>query len=227
MNTLIKSGIVALAVVASGAGLWHLWGADRASASPVPAAVAPMAAAPVDIPPALFPRAVRFLNLTSDQRAQLAKIRQGHQAAVAAIRADGSLTVDERREKIRAEAHAALAEAGTLLTPDQRARLRRIQRFVVRTGWRAFAEQMELRHERQFWGRMGGAGFAPGLRPLGPPAGGRPGWGPGAAAGWGRPPWAGSGNLMPGRRLSPDQRAKIAALTQTYREQVRGVLAAP
>jgi Spy/CpxP family protein refolding chaperone len=222
MNTLLKTGIVAVALGASGAGLWYL---RAAPPPPTSAAAAPAAPAAV---PEWFPRAVRFLHLTPDQRAQLAKIRESRRTAVAAIRRDASLNADQKRAKIRDEVRSGLAEAGQVLTPEQHAQLERIRRRVMRDGWRDFAMQLELRHERNFWGRMDHRPPMPGMRPYGPAQGGRPG-GDRAMAMAGRrgPGWAGGPGIGPGRNLTPEQRAKIAELTKTYREQVRAILATP
>jgi len=204
--------VVALGVV--GAGLWYVR-ADQAATAP--AAVAP--AAPAYVPPVWLPRVVRFLGLTGDQRAKLATLRHNFRTSVAATRKDASLTPVQKRDKIREATKAALVEAGKVLTPAQRAKLQKIQRLVTRAGLRALEVRQELRHERQFWSHHRFNSPRPPIpggmqRPMGM-------MGPGPAQHPGMQP------ATPGKHLNAEQRAKLAALTKTYREQVQAIMNAP
>lgn len=213
MKTILKAALAGACLAAAGAGAWKL----RADAQPAPApAGAPAQAA--DVPPAWLPRVLRHLDLTPDQRAQLAKIRQDHRAAAAAIRGEANLTPEQRRAKLHEASRAALVAAGKVLNAGQRAKLDRIRRMIVRSGLRSFAVRQELRHERRFWGMAdeGPRFHSPGT--WGPPGDGRDRMGPGAGRGGWMRGADGSGDL------TPEQRERIAALTKAYRSELRAIV---
>lgn len=70
----------------------------------------------------------RALNLTPDQKVQLKAIRSQSAAAVQAIRADTSLTPDEKRNKVFETMTNARKQIHGVLTAGQEVRLHHIQR---------------------------------------------------------------------------------------------------
>ena len=84
--------------------------------------------------PAMARRIAKKLGLSADQITQLRASRANAVAAVKAIRADATLTPDQRRAKVRETVQAAHTAMRGVLTPDQQAKLRE-----MRTRWRAGA----------------------------------------------------------------------------------------
>jgi Spy/CpxP family protein refolding chaperone len=79
-------------------------------------------------------RIARKLGLTAEQKSQLKTVRQSTAAALKAIRADGSLTPDQKKTKARDILAASRTQMRSVLTPEQqqkfqhlRARLRNRQ----------------------------------------------------------------------------------------------------
>ena len=70
----------------------------------------------------------RALHLTADQKIQLKAIRSQSAAAVEAIRADPSLTPDEKRSKVFETMTSARKQIHGVLTAEQEVRLHHIQR---------------------------------------------------------------------------------------------------
>lgn len=79
---------------------------------------------------ALQARMVESLHLTVQQRVQAKAIRQRTVAAVKALRADTSLTADQRALKIAAAMQAGHRQFRELLTDEQREKLFRLQRAM-------------------------------------------------------------------------------------------------
>ncbi|MBI5655593.1 MAG: hypothetical protein GJT30_14580 [Geobacter sp.] len=61
----------------------------------------------------------RRLGLTPEQRAEIKPILEAEAVQLRAIRADGGLTRDERRQKIQAQHDATYDKIHTFLTPEQ------------------------------------------------------------------------------------------------------------
>lgn len=76
---------------------------------------------------AIRQRVAKRLGLSADQISQLKAERAKTVAAVKAIRADSSLTPEQRREKIRSTVMAARTEARGVLTPDQQAKVKHLR----------------------------------------------------------------------------------------------------
>jgi hypothetical protein len=75
-------------------------------------------------------RIAQRLGLTADQTAQLKAIRAKTAAAVKAIRADSALTPEQKKAKAREALQAARAEAGSVLTADQQAKMKKIRQHL-------------------------------------------------------------------------------------------------
>lgn len=63
------------------------------------------------------------LGLSADQKTQLKTARANTAAAVKAIRADASLTPEQKKAKVHEAIQSARAQMRTVLTPDQQAKL--------------------------------------------------------------------------------------------------------
>jgi len=61
----------------------------------------------------------RRLGLSSEQRAEIRPILEAESVQLKAIRADGGLTRDERRQKIQAQHDATYDKIHAFLTPEQ------------------------------------------------------------------------------------------------------------
>jgi protein CpxP len=92
-----------------------------------PAALAqdPPAGGPQDHPPmhargAMHDRAMEKLNLTEQQKQQMAEMRKQHRAKLDALRDDTSLTPEQKREQMRAYREQFQQEMQSILTPEQR-----------------------------------------------------------------------------------------------------------
>lgn len=83
--------------------------------------------------PAIRRQVVRRLGLSAEQRIALKAARASAAAAVRAIRTDLSLTLEQRRARIRATAQATRAELRAILTPDQLSKMNRLRH----NGYRA------------------------------------------------------------------------------------------
>lgn len=76
---------------------------------------------------ALRRHAMRKLGLTDAQKTQLKATRANTAAAVKAIRADASLTPEQKKAKVRETLLAARTQARSVLTPDQQAKLQQMR----------------------------------------------------------------------------------------------------
>ena len=78
---------------------------------------------------------MKQLALTSDQRTQIRELRRQTVAAVKPIRADTTLTPEQKRERIRAIVQANRTQMRSVLTPDQQQKLDAIrQRLLAPLG---------------------------------------------------------------------------------------------
>jgi Spy/CpxP family protein refolding chaperone len=68
--------------------------------------------------------AMKGLNLTDDQKAEMKKIHQSTKSQVDALKQDGSLTADQKEAKIHQLRHSARMQMVKLLTPEQREQMR-------------------------------------------------------------------------------------------------------
>lgn len=111
--------------------------AAEINAPAAPAAGAPAGAFPRHKHPALrqrrmaFHRLARGLNLSPAQIGQVRAIRASTHAAIAAIRANASLTKDQRRAQIHDLRVATRHQMDAVLTPGQQARLNRIREHMA------------------------------------------------------------------------------------------------
>jgi protein CpxP len=64
--------------------------------------------------------AMKGLNLTDDQKAQMKKIHESTKVQMDSLNKDESLTADQKAAKIHELRHGARAQMVKLLTPDQR-----------------------------------------------------------------------------------------------------------
>jgi hypothetical protein len=75
-------------------------------------------------------RIAQKLNLSVDQIAQLKASRASTVAAVKAIRADSSLTPDQKKAKVRETVQAARANMKGVLNADQQAKMGKLRAFL-------------------------------------------------------------------------------------------------
>jgi len=75
-------------------------------------------------------RIAQKLNLSTDQIAQLKASRASTVASVKAIRADSSLTPDQKKAKVRETVQAARASLKGVLNADQQAKMRKLRGFL-------------------------------------------------------------------------------------------------
>lgn len=68
--------------------------------------------------------AMKGLNLTDDQRAEMKKIHESTKSQVDALKQDESLTADQKEAKIHQLRHSARMQMVKLLTPEQREQMR-------------------------------------------------------------------------------------------------------
>jgi hypothetical protein len=112
--------------------------APAVPASPAPPpALAASAAIPQVKAPAAFRQAMQAqimhsLRLTAEQRMQAKTIRERTAAAIAAIKADPTLTPDQKQVNIAATRLAGHRQIRELLTDQQREKLFRLQRQLVK-----------------------------------------------------------------------------------------------
>jgi hypothetical protein len=78
----------------------------------------------------LTARIARALHLTPAQQAQLRAIRGQTAASVRAIRADQTLTADQKAERIRQAKQGARRQIHGILTAEQEVKLHKIQRHL-------------------------------------------------------------------------------------------------
>jgi Spy/CpxP family protein refolding chaperone len=68
--------------------------------------------------------AMKGLNLTDDQKAEMKKIHESTKAQLDAVNKDESLTADQKEAKIHQLRHGARLQMVKLLTPEQRQQMR-------------------------------------------------------------------------------------------------------
>jgi len=68
--------------------------------------------------------AMKGLNLTDDQRAQMKTIHEATKAQLDAVQKDESLTADQKEAKIHQLRHSARLQMVKLLTPEQRQQMK-------------------------------------------------------------------------------------------------------
>ena len=127
MKTLLRLTLLAAGLIAA-----VLPAANAAEATQDPAAKHPRLRAMLALRQAVNQRVAKKLGLSADQVAQLKADRAKAAAAVKTIRADTSLTPDQKKAKVRETVQAARAEMRGVLTPDQQAKLQK-----MRARWRA------------------------------------------------------------------------------------------
>jgi hypothetical protein len=81
---------------------------------------------------AMQARIVRSLHLTAEQRMQAKAIREHTAAGIAAIKADATLTPDQKKVNIEATKLAGHRQFRELLTDQQREKLFRLQRQLAK-----------------------------------------------------------------------------------------------
>lgn len=82
----------------------------------------------------------RWLQLTEQQKAQIQDIVRRSREQARQIREDTSLTPEQKRERLRALRRSTRQEIGSVLTPQQREKMRRLWAWRVRQWqrWRAW-----------------------------------------------------------------------------------------
>ena len=103
--------------------------ADPAPATPAPAPAAdhPRLRAQLQRRAAMRQRIAQRLGLSADQIAQLKAARVKTMAAVKTVRADSSLSPEQKRAKVRETVQSARTEMRGVLTPEQQKQLTKIQ----------------------------------------------------------------------------------------------------
>ena len=79
---------------------------------------------------ALRGKIAKRLDLSPDQVAQLKAKRAQTAAAVKAVRADSSLTADQKKAKVRETLQAARADLRSVLTADQQSKLDQMRKHL-------------------------------------------------------------------------------------------------
>lgn len=218
MNMRLKILLAAAVCCVAISALWVLRAADQGK-PPAGGPQTAQAQAPVAAPvPQWFPQAARFLHLSADQRTKLTELRDRTGAQLKAIRADATLSDDQKRAKSKDVVRAARVEAGAMLTDQQQKHLRRIQRIVTRMGLRDL-RQWEFQRTHPCCGcgprgQFGGMSGGPMPRP-----------GPWMREGQRMEPFG--GDIRTPRNLTPEQREKVDTLVKEFRAKVREVIAPP
>jgi hypothetical protein len=100
--------------------------------SVVTATANPQAHGPVVFRQAMQAQIMRSLHLTAEQRMQAKAIRERTTAAITAIKADATLTPDQQQVDIEATRVAGHRQFRELLTDQQREKLFRLQRQLIK-----------------------------------------------------------------------------------------------
>ena len=79
---------------------------------------------------ALQQQIAKKLQLSADQRGQLKASRAKTASAIQAIRADSSLSADQKKTKVRETLQAARTERRSVLTPDQLKKWDKLQKHL-------------------------------------------------------------------------------------------------
>jgi Spy/CpxP family protein refolding chaperone len=74
--------------------------------------------------------AMKGLNLTDDQKAQMKKIHESTKTQLDAVKNDQSLTADQKDAKIHQLRHGAREQMVKLLTPEQREQMKANERAL-------------------------------------------------------------------------------------------------
>jgi Spy/CpxP family protein refolding chaperone len=131
--TLIVAGLATAALPAlTAADTTPAPATTTTTTTPAPAAKHPRLRARLAFRQFIGQRVAKKLGLSSDQMAQLKADRTQTATAVKAIRADTSLTPDQRKSKVRETVQMARTQMLGVLTPDQQAKLQKLQ-----ARWRA------------------------------------------------------------------------------------------
>lgn len=98
-----------------------------------------------------FHRALARLDLTDAQKAQIKSIEQALAAKVKALRADTTLTPEQRRAKVQAATKEAREKILAVLTPEQRQKLRALMARMqdVRADFWAMVQRLDLTPEQR------------------------------------------------------------------------------
>ncbi len=67
---------------------------------------------------------MKDLNLSADQQARIKTIREGYKAKILAVRNDGTLSEEARKEKVKSLMQAQQMEVKAILTPDQQSKIK-------------------------------------------------------------------------------------------------------
>ena len=126
MKALIKISVLAATLAAF--AIPSTYAADAAPA-PAPAAKHP-GMGPLQRRAAIRRQVLHRLKLSEDQKAQLKAGQAKTRDAVKAVRADTSLTPEQKKAKVRETLQTARAEMRSVLTPDQQAKLDRIRQHL-------------------------------------------------------------------------------------------------
>ena len=76
----------------------------------------------------------RRLDLTGAQKAQLKTLRQKAAAEARGIRQDSTLSPDQKKARIREAVQGARAQAGGVLTPEQKTKTAKLHRHLRRSA---------------------------------------------------------------------------------------------
>ena len=134
MKTLLRISLVTAALALTGSPLLTAATTDASAATPTPTVrkhlnrhqrVALRRRA------AVRRHVVKKLGLTQDQLAKLKADRSGTASAIKAIRADSTLTADQKKAKIRDTVKTARAQMRSVLTQDQQKKLDHIRARVL------------------------------------------------------------------------------------------------
>jgi Spy/CpxP family protein refolding chaperone len=85
------------------------------------------------------------LGLTNEQVAELETLSTDHKAKAQKVRADASLTPDQKREQMKKLREEGKAEVGTVLTAEQRQKMGQLRK----RGPEQMKERKEKRQEKQ------------------------------------------------------------------------------
>ena len=129
MNKLIKISVLTAGVFAI--SLPTAFAADVANSAPSTPATAPAARPAMRRGPLarmmIRHKVAEKIGLTADQIAQLKSARQSAAASLKAIRADATLTPDQKRQRVREVVANTRTQMRAVLTPEQQAKLQEIR----------------------------------------------------------------------------------------------------
>lgn len=140
--------LLAAAVVSCLAGAGYAQKADRPAAAQRPAAKRVLPPRPKVT---AFHRALARLDLSDAQKAQIKAIEQALAARVKALRADTTLTPEQKRAQVQAATKEAREKILAVLTPEQRQKLRVLMARMqgVRADFWAMVQRLDLTPEQR------------------------------------------------------------------------------